>query len=305
MKKIAGIVRHFLFQSLPVEILGFFRIAIASFALIQVVVLLPDWMWFFGPRGLMPWLVSDTLNTKGTPSLSLAAKWLSPLGLSDTSTVYSITLLYVVSLIALIAGIHTRVAGFVAWLCHMVLNTTGHMTAYGVETFTHIALFYCMVLPVGAGMSIDSKQGRYKNLPEYFVTLSIRLIQVHLCIIYCASGIEKAIGNQWWNGDAIWISLQQDQFRKFDTGWLAQVPVFSRLMGWATLITETLYPIGIFWKPTKKIWFVAIIGMHLFIMIFLGLYLFGGLMIILNVTAFGFHCYPHLFSKYFLRERPF
>jgi hypothetical protein len=115
--------------------------------------------------------------------------------------------------------------------------------------------------------------------------------------MYCASGIEKALGSQWWNGDAIWISLQQDQFHHFETGWLAQVPFIPKLLGWITICTEALYPFGIFMNRTKKIWLVAVIGMHFFILLFLGLYLFGALMILLNVSAFGYHCFPELFKS--------
>jgi hypothetical protein len=223
-------------------------------------------------------------------------------GISAADTVYILTIIYALALIALVAGIYTRAAAILSWLCHMILNTTGHMMAYGVETFTHIALFYCMVLPTGAALSIDRKRGKYKNVPGYLITLSIRLIQLHLCIVYCSSGIEKALGSQWWNGEAVWMSLQQDQFHKFDTGWLAQVPVIPKLLGWITIATEILYPLGMYWNRTKKIWFISIVGMHLFILLFLGLHLFGALMILLNVSVFGYHCFPEVFKSSFLKR---
>jgi Vitamin K-dependent gamma-carboxylase len=297
MKKISEAVKSFFLKPLRAETLGLFRIAIGSFAIIQLLVLLPDWMWFFGPDGLMPWIVSDTLNTKNTPTLSDAAKLFSYAGVSGNGTVYIITSIYAISLLMLVAGIYTRLSAFFAWLCHMMLNATGHMTAYGVETFTHIALFYCMVLPAGAAFSIDRRRGKYQNIPGYLITLSIRLVQLHLCIMYLSSGIEKAMGTQWWNGQAVWMTLQQDQFHRFETGWLANVPIIPKVLGWATLVAEILYPLGIYWKKTKKFWLIAICGMHLFITVFLGLYLFGALMILLNITAFGYHCFPILFEK--------
>jgi hypothetical protein len=302
MKKVYHLVQHFFTQPLPAGTLGLFRIAVAAFALAQVLILLPDWMWLFGPKGILPWAVSDALNTKNTPVLSGVASIFSRAGISAVDTVYILTIIYVLALFALLAGIYTRGAAILAWLCHMILNSTGHMMAYGVETFTHIALFYCMVLPTGAAWSLDRKRGKYKNIPAYLIALSIRLIQLHLCIMYCSSGIEKALGSQWWNGEAVWMSLQQDQFHQFDTGWLSHVPIIPKLLGWITLATEILYPFGMYWNRTKKIWLIAVIGMHLFILIFLGLYLFGTLMILLNVSAFGYHCYPELFKNVFVKK---
>lgn len=284
-------LQNFITKPLPAETLGLFRIFASTFALTQVIVLLPDWMLLFGPEGLLPWQVSDALNTKSTPTLSIFSN------VPGVYKVYIVTSIYIISLLALILGFYTRAASIIAWLSHLILNSTGHMTAYGVETFTHISLFYCMVLPAGIALSIDKKRGKYANVPPHLVTLSIRIVQLHLAIMYCASGIEKALGEQWWSGEAIWMALQQDQFRQFDMGWLANVPLLTTLLGWGTVALEMLFPVAMFVSQTKKIWLPAIVGMHLFIIVFLGLHLFGILMILLNLAAFGQHCYPQSFRK--------
>lgn len=275
--------------------LGFFRIAVSAFALTQLFVLLPDWKWLYGPNGLLPWEISEALNTNNTPSLLLVSNLLEHIDISPNTTLYIVTSVYFVSLAGLLIGFKTRLMGITAWLTHILLNTTAHFTAYGVETFLHIALFYCAVLPVGCSLSIDARK-KQKAIPSYLITLSVRVIQLHLCIMYLACGIEKSMGAQWWNGEAIWIALQQDQFHQVNTGWMAQVPIVPKLLCWGTLLVETMYPVAIFYKKTKKLWLVSIISMHAFIAIFLGLQLFGSLMILLNLAAFGDHCFPGLFS---------
>lgn len=298
MKKIFQSISFYFNTPLPVQVLGLFRILIAFFILIEVFTLLPDWMLLYGPKGLLPWSITDALNTKHTPSLADAATLFAKIGISDENTVYIITTVYIISILALVAGIYSRMAALLVWFCHILINTTGQMTAYGVETFIHIALFYCVIMPVGAALSVDSKLGKYQQLPPYLVTLCIRVIQLHVCIMYFSSGIEKSLGSQWWDGTAIWLALQQDQFYQFNTSWLAYIPIVPKLLGWGTLITEILYPAGIYWKRTKKIWLIAVLVMHLFIMIFLGLYLFGSLMILLNIAIFSHECYPALFNKF-------
>lgn len=295
MKKIFAVINSFFCKPVAVETLGFFRIAVSVFALTQFFVLLPDWMCFYGPDGFLPWEISDALSTTNTPSLLHVTSFLSPLGITANGAVYIVTVIYFLSLTGLLVGYKTRLMGGIAWMMHIVLNTTGHFTAYGVETFAHIALFYCMILPVGCCWSIDSRKKR-SDLPPYLITLSVRLIQIHLCIIYLSCGIEKAMGEQWWNGEAIWMAMQQDQFHQVNINWMAQFTWIPKLLCLSTLFIETLYPFGIFWRKTKKLWLTGIISMHLFIALCLGLHLFGALMILLNAAAFGEHCFPGLFS---------
>ena len=295
MKKNLSVIARFFSQPSSPHTLGFFRIAISVFAIVQLFVLLPDWMSLYGPKGILPWEVSEALSTNHMPGLSKVLAVLSVFKLSPVTALYLVTIIYFLSLIGLLAGYKTRVMGTLAWLMHLVLNTTGHFTAYGVETFTHISLFYCMVLPVGAAYALDQRK-KPVSVPPYLITLSIRIIQLHLCIMYLASGLEKAMGSQWWNGEAIWIALQQDQFRQVDVDWMARVPVIPQVLCLGTLLVEIGYPVGILWNKTKKYWLVAILSMHFFIALFLGLHLFGALMMLLNAAAFGKECFPRLFS---------
>lgn len=278
-----------LFSNVPASALGYFRIAVSCFALLQLIFLLPDWGWLYGQHGLITWEISEALSEGTMPSLLSVWRLLSPLGISADGTLYAVTVMYILSLIGLAFGYKTRIMGIAAWFLHLLLNTTGHFIAYGVETFTGIALFYCMVLPVGCAISIDARKA--KPIPGYLVALSVRLIQFHLCVMYLACGIEKALGEQWWNGEAIWIAMNQDQFHTVNVEWMAQFPIVPKLLCWSTLLIETFYPLGIFWSKTKKFWLISIIGMHSFIGLFLGLHLFAILMILLNLTAFGHHCF--------------
>jgi hypothetical protein len=41
---------------------------------------------------------------------------------------------------------------------------------------------------------------------------AIRLLQLHFCIIYLASGTSKLQGGAWWNGTAIWQTLSNYEF---------------------------------------------------------------------------------------------
>ena len=297
MKKSLSIIGHFFYQPVAAETLGCFRIVVSVFALIQFLILFPDWMLLYGPNGILPWQVTDTLATSYMPGLTKFMNLFSFINISAEGTVYTVTAIYFFSLVGLLMGYKTRIMAILAWLSHLTINTTGHFTAYGVETFLHIALFYCVVLPVNISRSIDSRI-RPITVPSYLITLSVRIIQFHLCLMYCASGLEKAMGGQWWNGEAIWIAMQQDQFHQVNINWMANASWVPKLLCWGTLAVEILYPFGMLWRRTKKCWLLGILSMHLFIAIFLGLHLFGALMFLLNLSAFGEHCFPGIFSRH-------
>ena len=286
----------FFTEPLSAQTLGFFRICVAVFCLVQLLVLLPDWLWLYGPDGLIPWQLSDAVSFRNTPGLSGLTRLLQPLGAGPVQVLWLITMLYFFSLIMLIIGWKSQWMGAIAWITHLLLNTTGHFTAYGVETFTHIALFYCMVVPVGAAWSLDARKGF--TVAPHLLTLSIRVIQLHLCIMYLASGLEKAMGTQWWDGNAIWIALQQDQFHHFNVDWMASFPIIPQMLCIGTLVVETLFPAGMLWNKTRKFWLPAILLMHLGIALFLGLQLFGALMFLLNLSIFGTDSLRRLFSRF-------
>jgi hypothetical protein len=272
--------------------LAFFRIAIASLGLIQGIWLVGNINLLYGADGLIPWSLSKEIVSSYMPQLS----WLQPLALATDADiwVYILMGLYMLGLLMLLLGNYTRVAAVVTWALQFVFINTGFLAAYGVETFMHIALFYCILMPVGTIFSIDAL---VKPAPKdnEWNTLSVRVLQIHLCFVYIASGAEKAMGAQWWNGEAIWQTLMQTQFARFDMHWMAQYPLLAKCIGWMTLFIEMGYPFYIFWSRTRPYGYCAVLLLHTGIAIFMGLQLFASIMIIFNTAAFG---WPYIRQAY-------
>jgi hypothetical protein len=187
----------------------------------------------------------------------------------------------------LLLGWQTRVMAFQAWFTGLVLCHSSILTTYGVDAFANIALFYCVLMPVGASMSLDRVTGRASGQATTSARLFLRLLQLHMCVVYLTAGLSKARGEQWWNGEAVWRALNMPQFSTFDMSWLANFPWVMLLASWGTLLIETGYPIGIWPARLRPWWLLAIVGMHLGIAVFMRLWLFSALLIVLNVSAFG------------------
>jgi hypothetical protein len=220
------------------------------------------------------------------PGVNDVAAWLSRFGIGEHNAIAGVGLLYVASLVGLLFGWHTRLVSIAVWVTHTLLMAR-QTTSYGVDAFAHIFLTYLMLLPSGHAYSLDLAAGRVSSDPSSSARLGIRLLQIHLCIAYFFSGFEKALGEQWWNGEAIWRALMLPEYAQFDLSWLARVPWLAKILCWGTLLVEMAYPIFIWPRATRSLWIAAVVGLHLGILVFLGLGVFAVVMSILTLAIFG------------------
>jgi hypothetical protein len=265
--------------------LAFLRMGVTGVLLLQAFMIAPDVSFLYGPRGAVQWAVSDPWLATGVPRLWWFTRALAPLDLEPATVVRGIFALYAISLACLFIGWRTRVAAVLAWLTHLSLKQSAAASIYGVDHFANIALFYMMWMPVGDYASLDVQSGRRKSDPSPAARLSLRVLQLHLCVVYFSSGLEKAVGLDWWTGDVIWYSLMRPDLSRFDFSWLTQAEWLTVLLAWGTLILEIGYPLYIWLPWTRKAWAWGIVGMHAGIAVCMGLVTFSGVMISLNVAA--------------------
>jgi hypothetical protein len=195
---------------------------------------------------------------------------------------------YVGGLLALLVGYRTRLAAALTCLFHMALCSSSYMACYGIDAFAQIGLFYCIWFPVGQALSLERFPGRAKGEATFDARLGLRVLQMHVCIAYMASGVEKALGEQWWNGEAIWRALMSAPLDgSIDCSFLATFPWLARIACWTTLLLEA-GAVAFVWHPSlRKSWLVGIVGMHLGIALFLNLWTFSATMIVFDIAAFG------------------
>lgn len=294
MKSISAKISFFFTAPLSPKPLGIFRLLIAGFALLQAALWYPDWHAFFGEEGWIQWEISQALNESWRLHMSNIQSLVQPLGLSAPQTVEIVFWLYIGSVFGLLVGWYTRVWAILTWAIHYVLLSTITTFVYGVDIFLHISMFYLMIMPASKALSLDVRQGRSSPTPSWAVTLSIRVLQIHMCLAYVSAGFEKMLATDWWNGNVLWRSLIQPEFRQFDLTFLADYPFIAKILSWFTMVIETFYFIGMFLPKVRVLWLTGIISLHLGIGLFLGLWLFGLIMIFLSVSAFGYYAWKDL-----------
>jgi len=273
--------------------LAWFRIGLATVLLAQALSLIGHLDDLYGRHGVVDRSVMWVSAPPGIPNLAWFDQALSLVGVPATFGVPLTFAVYVGGLLGLLLGYRTTLAAGLAWLTHTALLVGGFMSSYGVDMFAHIGLFYCVFLPVGDAISLDRSAGREGAGPTFAAWLGLRILQLHVCIIYVASGIEKASGEQWWNGEAIWRALMDAPLgTPIDCSFLATAAWLSRGLCWMTLVLEAGI-VAFVWHPRlKMVWLIGIVGMHLGIAILLGLWSFSATMIVFDVAAFGVCAQP-------------
>lgn len=268
------------FRPVSARPLAALRMGLSLLLLFHLLWLSDDLLSLHGSRGIIPWELTDLLRDPWVPGLPTLAKAFVAVGMSAHTAIIVLLSCYAGSLLALALGFHARISAFVAWGLHLSLMTSGFASFYGVDQISNTFLFYLVLFPSGRAWAFDSR--REETIPVG----CLRVMQFHLCVIYLAAGLEKAMGTQWWNGEAIWQAVTQPAFSTFDLTWLARYAWIPMLAGWGTLVVEMGYAFFIWPRRTRKAWAIATVGLHLGLGMFMGLVFFSSVMILLTCSLF-------------------
>lgn len=297
LAKVNSKIDQVLFKPKSLANLGFFRICIGLFCLLQVILVYPDLLNIYGEYGYTTREISEVIIPDFQPRISWFTDFVfQNFGVTEDHSLYWLTHIYMAMLLLLMAGFATR---FMAIACFGIFSMyfgTGNYVIFGADCFALLSLFYCVIMPVGRVFSIDNLILKREPKPSMYGSFYTRLLQFHLCIVYLFAGLSKAVGVAWWNGEGIWRSLMSDHFRQFDMSWMADYPVVPMVLSISVVVIETLYFALIFFKKTRPLTLFAIVSMHVGIAIFMGLHLFAFILIFWNLTAFGWP-YVESFSK--------
>jgi CubicO group peptidase (beta-lactamase class C family) len=261
------------------------RVGLSLLLLLHLIWLSNDFISLHGTRGIIPWELTDLLRDRWVPGLQVLAVPLLRLGFSEHIAIAVLVAAYAGGLLALALGLYTRLAALLAWGLHLCLMTSGSASFYGVDQLANTFLFYLFVFPSGRAWTFVTRPtaaGREGTVPVG----CLRVMQTHLCVIYLAAGFDKAMGNQWWNGEAIWQTVSQPIFSTFDLHLMARHSWLPMLAGWGTLVVEIGYAALVWPRRTRRLWCIVTIAFHLSTGVFMGLVFFSSVMVLLTSCLF-------------------
>jgi hypothetical protein len=239
---------------------------------------------FFGPA---PWLSVEALEAANPSSYALSYLYYveSP-GLLWT---LHIAALVVLAMFAL--GLFSRATSVLAFVITISYANRVPGALFGLDVINALLALYLMLGPSGACYSLDRlivrwRAGRELPPPRASVSASIaiRLIQVHMCIVYLFAGLGKLQGDSWWDGTAMWLAVGNLEYQSIDMTWLAGWPLLVNLLTHVTIVWEVSYAALVWPRLTRPIVLALAIPLHLGIACFLGMITFGLVMLIGNLA---------------------
>ncbi len=283
----SGAVRawdDFFFSPADPTALGLIRIAtglLLLWSFLWLGVDLNDWL---GPTG---WVDASSARDALPPTGWSFWLWLPP-GL--IAPAYGLVL---VVLLAFTLGFGSRVTAILAWVAVVSTNRRVPVMLFGFDNIMATWTLYLAVCGAsGQALSLDRLLLRRRGLagsnhppvPSVSANLGLRLIQLHLCLIYASAGLAKLQGTPWWDGSALAMLLGNSDFRPFDLSFLAAMPALVQLGTHLTIALELLYPILVWFRGWRPWMLAGAVGMHVAIALAMGLTEFSLAMIVGNLA---------------------
>jgi hypothetical protein len=186
-------------------------------------------------------------------------------------------------------GWYTRVTSILAFIITLAYCHRLNQSTFGLDQINAVMATYLMLGRSGDVWSLDrwlaTRGGEVAPiLPAASTNIAIRLIQLHLCVIYLFGGIGKARGETWWDGSACWLAIANLEYRSFDLTWLGEHRWFIALLTHITVFWEMFYCFFVWHKLSRPICIGLAVAVHLGIALFLGMPTFGSAMIIANLA---------------------
>jgi hypothetical protein len=205
---------------------------------------------------------------------------------SSPTAVRVLVLITLLAAACLAAGLATPVAAWVALVGFLAAVNRTPLTVFGFDDALGMLLIPVAIGPSGAVLSLDRRLGfaTSGDEPSVAANIALRLLQVHLCVVYFFSGIAKLLGASWWEGTALWGAAANSRYRTLDLTWLARHPLLVNMLTLTAVYWEVSYPAIVWPRLTRRLAIAMGIFVHLGIGLAMGMKEFALAMIAANLA---------------------
>ncbi|MEM7314190.1 MAG: HTTM domain-containing protein, partial [Planctomycetota bacterium] len=148
-------------------------------------------------------------------------------GLESDGLLWGLHIVGLIVLVMFMVGLWTRATSVLAFLIAISYVHRAPGALFGLDQINILLTMYVMLAPSGARYSVDAMLRSSKGYTVEKSTLAnvaIRLLQIHLCILYLFAGIGKLQGTSWWSGTAMWLAMANYEYQSLDMTWLGRWP---------------------------------------------------------------------------------
>jgi hypothetical protein len=262
-----------------------------------------DLMAFFGPDG---WQPTELIARAEANRYFWSVFWLT----DSAAGIWAIHLVSLVAFAMLTIGYRSRTASVLAYIAAISYATRAPGAQFGLDKINCMLAMYLMIGPCGARYSVDrwlaarrSKSPLPPPEPSVAANIAVRLIQLHMCVIYLFSGMGKLQGEAWWDGSAVWMSHANLEYQSLDMTWLVNWPKLMSFMTHATVFWELFYVALVWNRLCRPAVLLGALLVHGGIAVALGMITFGSVMLIGNIAFISPQWIDYLVQSVFARGR--
>ncbi len=163
------------------------------------------------------------------------------------------------SVIMMIVGIAPRISGAVLLIAHCSFTARNEFFFWGWGELLKVFVLYGVFCP-GFSQGVKSF---FKDGPSQIPRWPTDLLKFHCGLVYFVAAISRLDSEAWWDGTAIFYILGDYHFSRFPEimtlGWNSALKASARLL-W---MIELSAPVGLFFRDTRTVWVLLLIGMHI------------------------------------------
>ena len=270
----------FWFKPVDTVSLSCFRFVFCFILLVMYLIRFFDIRIFFYESGLMS-------STSAKALRQIYADKAFHFILSSDTLLYLCYLLFIIILFLMVLGVANRLLAAVAFILHLVFLQRNPSVIFGADIVATFWLFYLVFSNSNKQIKwvhyfLNKRKGLVSERVEkgdWLNTISLRFIQIQLCVIYMFSGLQKLKGQSWWEGTAIWEALSFYDFALVDFSFLLSVPLLSGGLVIFILLFEVYFPVLVWIPKLRKTFLILGLFFHLGIAFCLNIYFFSLIML--------------------------
>jgi hypothetical protein len=224
-------------------------------------------------------------------------QWSWYFSLGSSAAIRLLTAAWLVAAVCLMLGLTTPLAALVSLAGLVSAANRAPLNTFGLDDTLGLLLVPLLVGPSGAVLSLDALLGWGDPRPSVRANIALRLLQVHLCVVYLFSGCGKLLGASWWEGAALWGAIANGQYRTLDLTGLARHPLVVNVLTLATLWWEVGYAALVWPRLTRPAVLAMAAPVHLGIGLAMGMMEFGLAMLAANLAFVSADTFRALFLR--------
>ncbi|MEZ6057398.1 MAG: hypothetical protein R3C01_11920 [Planctomycetaceae bacterium] len=223
---------------------------------------------------------------------------------ADWASVVHALSLFVLLLFTL--GVRTRVTSWLSLAVAISYANRVYFATFGLDQINIMLTLYLAIGASGDALSWDQWRRTFRRTtsqklttadstsrettvqsvdywigpPSVFANIGVRLIQIHMCVIYFFAGVAKLQGAAWWNGDAIYLAFAIREYQTLDMSWIAAYPSISAVLTHASVAWEVAFCVLIWPLRLRPLMLLGSVLLHVGIGACLGMWTFGLIMIV-------------------------